>query len=46
MDKATTIRIKEENKIKLDEIRYEMMKKHRKNFSFNDILTELLKETI
>ena len=46
MDKATTIRIKEENKIKLDDIRDKMRKKHRKNFSFDDILTEILKSEI
>jgi len=46
MDKATTIRIKEENYIKLDDIREKMRKEQHKNFTFNDILTELLKQAI
>ena len=46
MDKSTTIGIKEETKIELDDIRHKMRKKYRKNFSFNTILTEISKSEI
>ena len=43
MDKTTTIGVKEENKMKLDEIQYRLKKQKRRNFTMDDTLAEILK---